>query len=320
MSRLADATVRVDPATTPRRDIAAHETAFDVAEKIAHDLWETEVTVPRRRPRATYRLQLHKQFNLDAVTALVPYLDALGISDTYLSPYLMARPGSLHGYDVCDYGRVNPEIGDEASDDHCRRTLQAHGMGRVLDIVPNHMGIGGVNRYWLDVLENGPLAPSGRFFDIDWRPIKEELRNRVLLPILEDQYGRVLEKGLIRLEHEGGSFFIRYHDYHLPLAPRSYAMVLDRGGDALQRRLAADDPARMEYESIRFSAADLPGPDTTDHDRIAHLLSEKGGHQTSARQALRRSRRGARGARHCRRLLRGYDRRCPQLRRASSTP
>ncbi len=172
-----------------------------------------------RRPSSTYRLQLHAGFRLSDVSAIVDYLDELGVTDLYLSPYLDARPGSTHGYDVFDHGRLNPEIGSDAEYDRLNAHLEERGMGRVLDIVPNHMGIGGFNRFWIDVLETGPQAPSARFFDIDWHPVKEELEGRVLLPILEDQYGLVLERGLLVLERDGGEFFIRYHDHKFPLSP-----------------------------------------------------------------------------------------------------
>src|SRR5258708_27682401 len=117
------------------------EPGGDAGEKVARELWEAEAGAPRRRPRAAYRLQLHEAFRLDAVTALVPYLDSLGISDAYLSPYLMARPGSRHGYDVFDHSRLNPEIGDDAADSRCSEALRERGMGRLIDVVPNHMGI-----------------------------------------------------------------------------------------------------------------------------------------------------------------------------------
>jgi (1->4)-alpha-D-glucan 1-alpha-D-glucosylmutase len=256
-------------------DVQRVEPVLDTVEKIAEWLWNGEVKLPRLRPRATYRLQLHQHFNLEAVTALVPYLDALGISDCYLSPYLMARPGSSHGYDIIDHSRINPEIGDDAADARLREVLREHDMGRVLDVVPNHMGIAGPNAYWLDVLENGPHAPSARFFDIDWHPVKDELHNRMLLPILEDQYGRVLEEGKISLDRDNGSFFVRYQDVRLPLAPRSYAIVLDHGTAVLHERLSPEDPKLLEYESIRFLARNLPDSDESDPDQIEHALREK---------------------------------------------
>jgi hypothetical protein len=164
---------------------------------------------PLRRPRATYRLQVHKAFRLEDVCRIVDYLAELGISDCYFSPYLQARPGSTHGYDVFDHGRINAEIGGEEVHTRLVGLLRQRGMGQVLDIVPNHMGISGANRFWLEVLETGPQAPSARFFDIDWHPVKEELEGRVLLPILEDQYGKVLEAGKLALERDAAGLFVR---------------------------------------------------------------------------------------------------------------
>jgi (1->4)-alpha-D-glucan 1-alpha-D-glucosylmutase len=148
-------------------------------------------------------------------------------------------------------------------------------MGRVLDVVPNHMGVAGQNRFWVEVLEIGPLSPSARFFDIDWHPIKEELEGRVLLPILEDQYGRVLEDGKLRLERQSGSFVIRYHDHVLPLAPRSYAMVLERRSEELLRRFDPDDPHLMEYRSIWSAAHHLPAGQVSDPEQVEEMIREK---------------------------------------------
>ncbi len=224
-------------ATAPLEEVLARTPAA-TAEEIAEALFEAEVRAraesPLRRPGATYRLQLHKGFRLDDVVRIVDYLADLGITDCYLSPYLQARPGSTHGYDVFDHGRINPEIGDEAAHRRMVARLRERGMGRVLDVVPNHMGIGGTNRFWLDVLETGPQAPSARFFDIDWNPVKDELAGRVLLPILEDLYGKVLEAGLLKLERDGGSFWIHYHEHRLPLSPRSYPRVLDRRAEGFR--------------------------------------------------------------------------------------
>ncbi len=228
-----------------------------------------------RRPSSTYRLQVHKSFRLADVAAIVPYLHDLGISDLYLSPHLDARPGSTHGYDVFDHGRLNDEVGTDDDYERLNGLLDGLGMGRVLDIVPNHMGIGGFNRFWMDVLETGTQAPSARFFDIDWHPVKEELEGRVLLPILEDQYGIVLERGLLRLERDGGEFFIRYHDQRLPLTPRSYAIILEQRGDELGRRFDHNDEHAMEYRSIRDSARYLPPRSVDDPELIEPKLREK---------------------------------------------
>ena len=164
----------------------------DAARSLADSLFEAEARAvaesPLRRPGATYRLQVHRGFTLDDVTRVVDYLADLGVTDGYLSPYLSARPGSTHGYDVFDHRRINAEIGDRKAHDRLLLKLKERGMGRVLDIVPNHMGVAGLNPYWMDVLEVGRQSPYAHYFDIDWSPMEDDLEGRVLLPILEDQY------------------------------------------------------------------------------------------------------------------------------------
>ena len=148
-------------------------------------LFQQAAAALRRERHATYRLQLGSTLGFDAVAALGPYLDALGVSDAYLSPCFRCGPGSSHGYDVTDHNAFNPEIGGAAAFDRLAAALTARGLGLILDVVPNHMGIAGdANPWWLDVLENGQASPRAGFFDIDWTPIKPELRDRVLLPVL----------------------------------------------------------------------------------------------------------------------------------------
>ena len=183
-------------------------------------------------PRATYRLQFHRGFTFADATALVDYLDALGISHIYASPILKARPGSLHGYDIVDHETLNPEIGNEAELAALSAALAARGMGLILDIVPNHMGVGGSdNGWWRDVLEWGESSPYADYFDIDWDAPRADLRGKVLLPLLGDQYGNVLERGELALRYDlaQGGFTIWYFDHRLPLSPRSYAGLLRRG-------------------------------------------------------------------------------------------
>jgi (1->4)-alpha-D-glucan 1-alpha-D-glucosylmutase len=230
---------------------------------------------PLRRPTATYRVQVHKDFRFPDVTRIVDYLHELGVTDAYLSPHFAARPGSTHGYDVFDHDRLNPELGDESDYRKLAARLAEFGMGRVIDIVPNHMGIAGGNRAWLDVLEVGPQSRSARFFDIDWDPVNEALENRVLLPILEAQYGEALERGLFRLERDGGRFHIRYHDTRLPLAPLSYAFVLERRGDVLDREFDSNNEHVMEYRSILDAARNLPPRTALDSEPVQAKLREK---------------------------------------------
>jgi (1->4)-alpha-D-glucan 1-alpha-D-glucosylmutase len=180
-----------------------------------------------RLPVATYRLQFNRFFTFKAATQIIPYLSALGITECYASPYFKAVPGSMHGYDVIDPTVLNPEVGTEEDYREFVTTLQNHGMGQILDVVPNHMGIGqSANQWWLDVLENGPSSRYANLFDIDWSPVKRELQGKVLLPILGDLYGAVLENQEIRLVCEAGNFRIRYYDYTLPVAPESWGLIL----------------------------------------------------------------------------------------------
>lgn len=182
-------------------------------------------------PRATYRIQLNKSFTFRDATAIVPYLATLGISHVYCSPYFRARAGSMHGYDVVDHNSFNPEIGGPDDFEEFVATLRAHGMGHVLDIVPNHVGIMGAdNAWWMDVLENGQGSMYADYFDIEWNPANAQLNGKVLVPVLGDPYGIVLEQGELelRFEREQGSFAVFYHEHRLPLDPRTYPRVLDR--------------------------------------------------------------------------------------------
>lgn len=149
--------------------------------------------------RATYRLQLHHEFTLRDAARIVPYLAALGISHVYTSPLLKARAGSQHGYDVVDHTLLNPELGTDADFDEFVATLRRHGLGLIVDIVPNHLGVmGDGNRWWLDLLENGPAAQAAAYFDIDWRPNRPSMRHRLLVAVLGEPYGTVLEREIGR--------------------------------------------------------------------------------------------------------------------------
>lgn len=170
---------------------------------------------PNAAPRATYRLQFRKEFTFADATAIVPYLATLGVSHVYASPLLTARPGSPHGYDIVDHNSINPEFGGEPGFDAFVDALHRHDMGLVLDIVPNHMWIGQENPWWMEVLEWGHASPMARRFDIDW-----ETGRKLLLPVLGDQYGVVLERGelAIGFDDTSGAFHIRYFDKRFPLS------------------------------------------------------------------------------------------------------
>jgi (1->4)-alpha-D-glucan 1-alpha-D-glucosylmutase len=180
-------------------------------------------------PRSTYRLQLQAAFGFDAAAAIAEYLRDLGVSHIYCSPWLQAAPGSTHGYDVVNYHCVNDELGGEAGRQRLLLKTRECNLGQVLDIVPNHMAIsGGHNAWWWDTLENGTSSRYAPYFDIEWNAPEERLRNKILLPILEDHSGLILEAGKLVLERREGSFLFRYHDHSFPVAPESMADTLSQ--------------------------------------------------------------------------------------------
>ncbi len=186
---------------------------------------------------ATARLQFHKDFTMDDATALIPYFDRLGISHLYASPLLKARAGSTHGYDIVDHNQINPELGGEAALHRMVGTLREHDMGLILDIVPNHMGVGGDdNAWWLDVLEWGRSSPYAEYFDIDWDPSDPTLRGRMLAPFLGSPYGECLQNGdiVLKFDDRDGRLFVSYGEHRFPIAPRDYASVLLTVGGPLE--------------------------------------------------------------------------------------
>lgn len=231
---------------------------------------------PRRVPLSTYRLQLNTTFTFADARAILPYLDQLGISDCYTSPYFAAQPGSTHGYDVGDYNALNPELGGEAEFDHFVAALGERGMSHLLDFVPNHMGTDPrSNPWWHDVLENGPCSPSARFFDIDWAPVKDELAGKLLLPILGDQYGKVLERGELRLSFADGQLVLDYFDHRLPINPRQAPRAYRHGLDALQAELGEEDSQLLEFLSILTALESMPVYTASDPASIAVRRREK---------------------------------------------
>ncbi|HEX8756500.1 MAG TPA: malto-oligosyltrehalose synthase, partial [Steroidobacteraceae bacterium] len=226
-------------------------------------------------PRATYRVQLNAGFTFNDLTAIIPYLSALGISHVYCSPYFRARAGSTHGYDVVDHNSFNPEIGTRKDFDRLVAELRAHGMGHILDIVPNHVGImGSDNAWWLDVLENGQASIYADYFDIDWNPANPALADKVLVPVLAEPYGIVLERGdlHLRFERELGSFAIHYHEHRMPLDPRTYPRILD-AALALERC--------SELESLRRLFGALPDRRGPTPEQIAERNRDKEAHKRS---------------------------------------
>lgn len=238
-----------------------------------HDAREPRETII---PRATYRVQLNANFTFKDATAIVPYLADLGISHVYCSPYFRARAGSTHGYDVVDHNSFNPEIGDQNDFEHFVEQLRAHGMGHILDIVPNHVGImGSDNTWWMDVLENGPASMYAEFFDIDWTPASPALTGKVLVPVLGDAYGVVLERGEIelRFEKELGSFAAFYHEHRFPVDPRTYPRILDR---------ALAHASNPELEALRRAFRDLPDR----HEPTEEQIKERHRHKEASKRAL----------------------------------
>jgi (1->4)-alpha-D-glucan 1-alpha-D-glucosylmutase len=227
-----------------------------------------------RVPLATYRLQFNSRFTFRDAELLAAYLHGLGVSDCYASSYLAAVPGSPHGYDVADPTRLNPDIGTEADYWAWIDALRSRGMGHVLDIVPNHMGIAeGANPWWLDVLENGACSRYAHFFDIEWHPVKDELANKVLIPILGDQYGAALERQELTLEYDHGAFSIRHYKERIPIAPDTYRLIVR---DALDAWLAEFPGQHADDLLSVLTAADrLPPRTSRDPDDIDMRAREK---------------------------------------------
>ncbi|MEX2495610.1 MAG: malto-oligosyltrehalose synthase, partial [Woeseia sp.] len=230
-------------------------------------------------PRATYRVQLHKEFGFADLERVVPYLAALGVSHVYCSPYMKARSGSNHGYDIVDHNALNPELGDRADFDRLCRKLEACGMSQILDMVPNHMAITGHDHdWWLDVLENGPASRYAEFFDIDWQPLKEELRGKVLLPVLGDHYGNILEHGELELVFDAarGSLAVEYYEHHFPIDPREYPRVLEPELELLRSRLDEGAAALVQFESLITAFGNLPPrTSTTEESRRERARDQK---------------------------------------------
>jgi (1->4)-alpha-D-glucan 1-alpha-D-glucosylmutase len=227
-------------------------------------------------PSATYRLQFNARFRLSDAQGLVKYLHALGISDAYVSPLFRSCDESCNGYDVVDHNRIDPEIGTSDDLREFAESLRRRGMGLLMDVVPNHMGISDINnRLWQDVLENGPGSPYADFFDIDWDPPVEKLKHKVLLPFLGDQYGKVLESQELQLRFATGRFWVDYHGRRFPLNVRSWAAVLELAQHRLAGRLPADDPRSMELESIVIALGNLAPLDERDPEKVHQRRLER---------------------------------------------
>ena len=231
---------------------------------------------PTRVPVSSYRLQFHRGFKFRDAEALIPYLARLGITECYCSPLLAACPNSAHGYDVCDHSRLNPELGTEEDFAAFTGALASHGMGLIMDFVPNHMGIDpSANLWWRDVLESGPSSRFASYFDIDWDPVKTELRGKLLLPILGDQYGLVLESGQLQIQFQDGAFSLQYFGRNLPLNPRQMRKLLEHNLLTLQGQRAREDPDLREFLSILFQLEHMPAYTETDQRQVVDRHREK---------------------------------------------
>ncbi len=227
-------------------------------------------------PTATYRLQLNRDFGFACAAEIAEYLSELGISHAYASPYLKARPGSEHGYDIIDHNAFNPEIGGSHDFERFVGRLRDAGMGHILDLVPNHMGVGSDNAWWMDVLEHGEASPYAEYFDIDWRPEEEGLRGKVLLPVLSDHYGTSLESGTITLAFDARSGELRVHvdGQCFPVDPGSYGSVLAHRLEALEQDLGRDAPDLLELQDLIASVRNLPTRSVADPERRVQRIRE----------------------------------------------
>jgi len=243
-----------------------------------------------RIPSATYRLQFNQQFTFEQATQILDYLDELGVSDCYASPLFQCGPESTHGYDICDFNKLNPALGTTEQFKSFASALRTRKMGLLLDMVPNHMGCDWANGWWRDVLANGPGSPFAKYFDINWSLPHSGLRDKVLLPILEDHYGKVLEAGKLRLAFADGAFRIAYHDRAFPVSlPSTVALLseltaafdgLDKSATSLSELTAMIHAQVNKSPAVRKSVerlvCDYNGVigDAASFDRL-HWLLEK---------------------------------------------
>ncbi len=230
---------------------------------------------PTPGPTSTCRVQLGADLTLLQAADLVDYLKELGIGAVYASPFLKARQGSTHGYDVVDHGAIHPATGTLEDFELLAKRLHEAGLGLVLDFVPNHMGIGADNAWWQDVLENGPGSLHAPWFDIDWTPLKPELQDKVLLPVLGDHYGRVLEDGQIQLQFHNGQFAVRYFDHEFPVNPQAWPRILLTVLPGLQAARGENDETVLEWQSIVTGLEHLPPRTETRQVELVERRREK---------------------------------------------
>jgi (1->4)-alpha-D-glucan 1-alpha-D-glucosylmutase len=214
-----------------------------------------------RLPSATYRVQLNKGFRFADACKILDYLHELGISDLYLSPIVASRKGSVHGYDVIDPTRIDPDLGSEEDFATLQNELQNRGMGLLLDTVPNHMAASAENPWWMDVLETGAQSAFAAYFDIEWHPHAPSLDGKILLPVLGRPFGEALDSGEIKLVFQDGRFFFQYFESLFPLAPRSYYSILNHRAERLAEGVGEDSSTFHEYSGILASVRELSQAD-----------------------------------------------------------
>lgn len=243
----------------------------------------------RPEPVGTYRLQLCPEFDLDAAAGVVAYLSRLGISHVYLSPYLQAVRGSTHGYDVVDHSRVNEELGGEDARRRLCIALEAAGMGQMLDIVPNHMAVvAEQNPWWWDVLENGPSSRYALYFDVDWEASQDRWPNKVLLPVLDDHYGRILEALKLQVRYHDGVFTLHYEDHVFPLDPSTLSDLLGKAyaaGDSELLGFIAESCSRLPRPHVILGSAEVERRHR-DKDVIYRLLAQLGAEEPEVDAAI----------------------------------
>lgn len=230
-----------------------------------------------RIPQSVYRLQFNQDFTFNDAKNIIPYLKELGISHCYASPLLRASTGSMHGYDIINHAELNPEIGTMQEFNEFVDTLHYHDMGLIVDIVPNHMGVGKENKWWMDVLENGQASKYASFFDIDWEPLKKELKGKVLVPVLGDHYGSILTSGQFKFHfnQETGKLKLSYWDHEFPINPSSYPIFLEHRSEVLESRIGSNNRDYLEYLSIINVFKKLPGINETSQEKIFERNMEK---------------------------------------------
>ncbi|MGC2065757.1 MAG: malto-oligosyltrehalose synthase [Candidatus Acidiferrales bacterium] len=212
----------------------------------------------RHIPLSCYRLQFNRDFTFRDASNILDYLTRLGITDIYSSPLLQSRSGSGHGYDATDPTRIDSDLGSEQQFDAFQADLQKHGLGLLLDIVPNHMAASAENPWWMDLLENGPASVYSAYFDVDWHPPSRILDNKILLPVLASVYAEALRNRELQLTFDRGSFFVKHHDGLFPVAPRTYPMILTLRQHLLEEKLRSDSATFQEYLGIIAALSAVP--------------------------------------------------------------